>query len=662
MTIIAAADGSALKNPGPTGWAWAIDESTWRAGGFKHGTNNIGELYAVLDLLKSTAHLDEPLHILADSRYVIDSMTKWIHGWKRKDWKKADGSPVLNVELIQEIDALMQGRKVTFEWVRGHSGHDMNEFVDEKARAAATAFRDGYSPDEGPGLSANLREDIQVPAADIPATSAPITNEGALHAEIPEWDLFSFTIESASIAEPVSTQKGTSLLYPDLADTTESHTAYRIHGMNVVDHHINVPLDHANPRGQQISLFVREVNDGELPDLTKPALVFMQGGPGGRGVRPGDYRGGWVGQALKKYRVFILDQRGTGLSTRLDEGTLSAFGSPVQAAAYLKHFRADSIVRDAEIVRERLNGGNKWSSLGQSYGGFINTTYLSLAPQALNAVYYTGGLPGLTSIDEIYTRTYLATAKRNEVYFNRFKQDEPVLRDLVQYLSTHEEFLPNGERLSVGRLRMLGMMLGGDSGFDQLHYLFEGAFSTINGQKRLNKQFLDNVYRQVSMGDSPLYALMHETIYAGVLESLKGIPTAWGAWRLLDKVGSEIPAGFASSPEPRDLSTPIYLTGEHIYPWLFEEDYALRPLKEIAEILAMDTDWTPLYDKSVLASNEVPGAAAVYFEDMFVPTELSLETGALANIRTWVTNEYQHDGLRMDGAKIFERLEFLATE
>jgi ribonuclease HI len=153
MTITAAADGSALGNPGPAGWAWYIDDDTWRAGGWPHGTNNMGELKAVLDLLESTAHRpEEPLRVLCDSQYVINSITKWMPGWKKKGWKKKDGKPVLNVELMRSLDAAMAGRDVHFEWVKGHAGHALNEAADARARAVATAFQSGRPVPEGPGF------------------------------------------------------------------------------------------------------------------------------------------------------------------------------------------------------------------------------------------------------------------------------------------------------------------------------------------------------------------------------------------------------------------------------------------------------------------------------------------------------------------------------
>ncbi|HEY9424709.1 MAG TPA: RNase H family protein, partial [Microterricola sp.] len=82
MTIIASADGSALGNPGPAGWAWYVDDDCWAAGGWPHATNNQGELTAVLELFRATAHLDDDLHVLCDSQYVINSVTKWMPGWK----------------------------------------------------------------------------------------------------------------------------------------------------------------------------------------------------------------------------------------------------------------------------------------------------------------------------------------------------------------------------------------------------------------------------------------------------------------------------------------------------------------------------------------------------------------------------------------------------
>ena len=152
MTITAAADGSSLGNPGPAGWAWYVDEDTWDAGGWPQGTNNLGELTAILRLLQATAETGEELHILTDSQYAINVVSKWRLGWKKRGWTKADKKPIKNLELIQEIDRAMEGRRVTFEWVKGHAGHRMNERADDLARACAEAYQAGRTPEPGPGF------------------------------------------------------------------------------------------------------------------------------------------------------------------------------------------------------------------------------------------------------------------------------------------------------------------------------------------------------------------------------------------------------------------------------------------------------------------------------------------------------------------------------
>ena len=157
MTITAAADGSSLGNPGPAGWAWYVDEDTWDAGGWPQGTNNLGELTAILRLLEATAETGEELHILADSQYAINVVSKWRLGWKKRGWTKADKKPIKNLELIQEIDRAMEGRRVTFEWVKGHAGHHMNERADDLARGCAEAYQAGRTPEPGPGFGGGAR-------------------------------------------------------------------------------------------------------------------------------------------------------------------------------------------------------------------------------------------------------------------------------------------------------------------------------------------------------------------------------------------------------------------------------------------------------------------------------------------------------------------------
>lgn len=194
MTIIAAADGSALGNPGPAGWAWYIDEENWAAGGWDHGTNNMGELQAVLELLRATEDArDRELRILCDSQYTINCISKWMPGWKKRGWKKADGKPVMNQDILKQLDEAIRGRKYSFEWVRGHAGHDLNEAADDRARAAATAHQRGTGVERGPGFNlsgecaaAAAGPVMRVPPAVDPATATPVETPVADTPEAPD--------------------------------------------------------------------------------------------------------------------------------------------------------------------------------------------------------------------------------------------------------------------------------------------------------------------------------------------------------------------------------------------------------------------------------------------------------------------------------------------
>jgi ribonuclease HI len=188
MTIIAAADGSALGNPGPAGWAWYVDDSCWGAGGWKHATNNQGELKAVLELFRATAHLDDDLLVLCDSQYVINSVTKWMRGWKAKGWRKADGKPVMNLDLLIEIDEAIVGRTHRFEWVKGHANHPLNEAADARARAVSEAFQRNASVPAGPGW-VRTGDPIAAPARERPAVAParparPVVAAAPAHPEL----------------------------------------------------------------------------------------------------------------------------------------------------------------------------------------------------------------------------------------------------------------------------------------------------------------------------------------------------------------------------------------------------------------------------------------------------------------------------------------------
>ena len=416
--------------------------------------------------------------------------------------------------------------------------------------------------------------------------------------------------------------------------------SYSFRGMNTTEHYFQVPLDHATPRGEKITVFAREISSTEHGDpMALPWLLFLQGGPGGKSPRPASLSG-WLAEAAKTFRILLLDQRGTGLSTPANRQSLPLRGDGAAQAAYLTHFRADSIVRDAEAIREAL-GINTWSTFGQSYGGFCTLTYLSIAPGSLERCIVTGGLASITAdADTVYRATYARMAERNAEYFAWYPRDREVLTQIVAHLAHTEEHLPGGRALTVPLVQLLGQFLGGNTRVHALHHVFEGAFINTPGGKRLSDTFLAVVAEQAERTTNPLYALLHESIYA------QGAATNWSAERVLEEFDAFSPTA----------DTPL-LTGEMVYRWYFQDDPVLRPLEETARILAEHEHWEPLYDAAVLAANTVPVAAAVYTHDVYVDQELSLQTAAaVGNIRVWETAEYHHDGIGDDGPMIFAKL------
>ena len=417
---------------------------------------------------------------------------------------------------------------------------------------------------------------------------------------------------------------------------------HRLPGMVLIDHEFNVPLDHARPDGETISVFGREVvaTDKEKHDL--PWLVFFQGGPGFGAPRP-EGKSSWLKRALQEYRVLLLDQRGTGRSTPINYQTLARFATPREQADYLKNFRADSIVRDAELIRRQLIGEkNRWSVLGQSYGGFCVMHYLSAAPYGLKEAIITGGLPPLNrSPDDVYHTTYRRVIDKNKLYYDRYLGDVKHAHEIADYLASHEVNLPNGDRISPRRFQQLGGAFGMSNGFETVHYLLEDAFLRGATNQEISYTFLRGFENALWFETNPIYAILHESCYC------EGIASNWSA----ERVRSEYPE-FEITPDK-----PVLFTGEMVYPWMFDEYKYLRPLKKAAEILATYDGWSHLYDKSILQSNTVPCVAVIYYNDMYVERTLSEETAQnIRGIKLWVSNEYEHDGLRADGEKVLGRL------
>jgi len=420
---------------------------------------------------------------------------------------------------------------------------------------------------------------------------------------------------------------------------------HRQAGTVLADHTFAVPLDHAAPDGPQIEVFAREViaaehaASGSADQL--PWLVFLQGGPGRPGPRPNG-RDGWLDRALRDYRVLLLDQRGTGRSTPANRLTLARLGTAEAQARYLALFRADSIVADAELIRRQLTGGRPWAVLGQSFGGFCAVSYLSRFPDGVTEAFITGGLPGLaTTADDVYLATYPLVAAKNQAHYERYSQDMEQARRIARHLAATDVRLPSGAPLTVEAFQSLGLYLGASTGSNMLHYLLEDAF---NGRE-IGDDFRYRVESLISCASGPLYAVLHEACYA------QAAATRWAAHRVRQAFPGFSPDAAVEGADP------VLFTGEMIYPWMFAADPVLRPLAEAAELLAQYEDWPLLYDPARLSVNDVPVAAAIYYDDMYVPQQLSIQTAAgIRGLKRWVTSEHEHDGLRVSNGAVLDRL------
>jgi pimeloyl-ACP methyl ester carboxylesterase len=344
---------------------------------------------------------------------------------------------------------------------------------------------------------------------------------------------------------------------------------------------------------------------------------------------------------VQDFRVLLLDQRGTGLSSPITAQSLRGL-SPAEQAGYFRHFRADNIVRDAEAIRRQMIGDRPWTILGQSYGGFCSMRYLSASPEGLEGALITGGIPPLTaSADDIYRATYPRVLEKNRRYFERYPEDRARVSEIARHLRANDVRMPSGGRLTVERFQQLGLQFGMSDGYEAIHYLVEEAFIDVaGGGREMNWNFLVHLEHLQSFDTNPIFSVLHEACYT------QGTASRWAAHRLR----ADYPQFDPAAEEP-------IFTGEMIYPWMFDTYPQLVPLKEAAEILAQDASWPQLYDVEKLRRNKVPVAAAVYYDDMYVHREFSEETARIVpNMKLWITNEYEHNGLRADGEKVVGRL------
>ncbi|EMD96940.1 hypothetical protein COCC4DRAFT_51650 [Bipolaris maydis ATCC 48331] len=432
--------------------------------------------------------------------------------------------------------------------------------------------------------------------------------------------------------------------------------------LRITEHFFQVPRDYSNPSLGTIQLFARSALKAEKPaDYTPtshlekaktqlPWLIYLQGGPGFECQSPQNVS--WTHTILEKgYQVLLLDQRGTGLSTAISQSSLQLRGDEKVQADYMKSFRADSIVKDCEAVRKALTADypeekKKWSIMGQSFGGFCCTTYLSFYPEGVKEAFLFGGLPPLRdNADEVYDRLYERVKSRNEGYYQKYPEDVERVKRIVKLLSRFGDTtvrVQGGEgHLSARRFLQLGIYFGKHGGFDDVHNFVLRADTDLTQFGHLTRPTVLALEAAQSWDTNVIYALLHEPIYC------QGQAANWSAERMLEKY----PQFSLSHVDSKD---PIYFTGEMIYPFMFDCYPELKKLKKVGELLAAEKDWPKLYDVEQLMKNEVPTYAAVYMDDMYVDFDLSMETASkIKGCKPFITNMMYHNGI---GAKTDEVL------
>lgn len=414
----------------------------------------------------------------------------------------------------------------------------------------------------------------------------------------------------------------------------------------------SVPLDHAKPDGRHIRIFGRTAEPYKKPidpaDNNKPShlplISYIQGGPGFGIGNPAHMP--CTSILLEKgYKFVCLDHRGMGLSNTVTAATLAREGDDTAQADYLTYFRAPYAVQDLEAIRLCMTekypeAQRKWSIMGQSYGGWVSTNYLSTYPEGLRESFIFGGLPPVfeTSPEKTVRRSLKILRERNEKYYAKFPGDVDKVKKVVEHLKSTKVVLPDGGALSAARFLEIGIGLGMKGGIDEVHTIVMRATNDLEMFGELTRPTLEIIVGFLPFETAVLYALMHEAIYC------QGEATNW----TFDRIVAE-DHDFDSQQDKQRYS----FTGEMVFSRCFDENSELRSLKGVAEILHQKKDWPDLYDIDQLKRNEVPIHAAVYHDDMYVARETSMQTAStIKNCKVYLTNQMHHDAVRAKAQEV----------
>ncbi|KAL4728625.1 hypothetical protein ACLX1H_005376 [Fusarium chlamydosporum] len=447
--------------------------------------------------------------------------------------------------------------------------------------------------------------------------------------------------------------------------------------LHVTEFFFRVPLDYTDISGKSNKLFARRVRKHDVPifppedddneinskyehgEAPKPYMVYLEGGPGFGNREPQDHP--LTSHALARgYQLLLLDHRGVGLSSPVGAEVLKGYSSDAkERAQFLGLMRQDNTVRDCEAVRKCLTGSwpsskQPWSIFGQSYGGFVSLSYLSMHPEGLREVFLTGGLaPVGKGPDSVYEATFRKVTERNEQYYGKYPEDVENVRQIASFIEEKggKIPLPSGGVLTVPRLLTLGISFGGHGGFAQVHSAILTLKNSLDQFGFFNRTSLVPLEGWTPFDTNIIYAILHEAIYCDG----PGVVSRWSA----NTVGKVLePFAWLNSDFSTALTNgPLYFSGEMIFPFHFETYPELQMLREEAELIANRDDWPALYNQEKLRKNEVPVYAASYVEDMYVDYDFARDTAKLVKgTKTFETNVMYHSALRAKSDEVLQQL------
>ncbi|KAG6002650.1 hypothetical protein E4U21_002910 [Claviceps maximensis] len=448
----------------------------------------------------------------------------------------------------------------------------------------------------------------------------------------------------------------------DYADAPSSRNTILLHARRIVKHERPVFPEKAAAAADQ------QTKDDA--DAQKPYIIYLEGGPGFGNGAPADHP--LTRAALPRgYQVLFIDHRGTGLSTPVSTATLARVGGDDAdaQAAYLRLMRQDNTVRDCEAVRKCLTEGwpahkAAWSTFGQSYGGFVTLSYLSMHPEGVREAFLTGGLaPVGKTAEQVYRATFRKTTERNEQYFAKFPQDQDTIREIARYMDRQggRVALPGGGFLTLPRLLTMGIAFGGHGGFETVHSTLAALKASLDQFGFFTRACLVALEAFTPFDTNIIYAILHEAIYCDG-PAAPNSPSDWAAHRVGLALAHEEGSPFAwlrpdFSVSPTSSAAPLYFSGEMIFPFHFDTYPELIPLREVAQKLASYGDWPALYDAQRLRENAVPVYAASYVEDMYVDHHFARDTATLVRgTKVFETNVMYHNALRTKADEVMQQL------